>query len=136
MHLSCYLQYMSVGRNIVTVVGGFRFSVDISGYTVRLDRLHNIVVLKLLYSLCSSFFFFLFLNTYYSCSDYSPCGESPADLRARIVGGDHSSRGWWPWQIAIFRTSSSCKYLMLLCFIIFSDMPQVSYRLSPNIIKE
>ena len=38
--------------------------------------------------------------------DYSPCGESPADFRRRVVGGDISKRGWWPWQIAIFKISS------------------------------
>ena len=33
--------------------------------------------------------------------DYSGCGESPADFRARIVGGGSSRRGWWPWQVAV-----------------------------------
>ncbi|XP_067016857.1 complement factor B-like isoform X1 [Acropora muricata] len=33
--------------------------------------------------------------------DYSGCGESPADFRARIVSGSSSRRGWWPWQVAV-----------------------------------
>ncbi|XP_015754992.1 PREDICTED: sushi, von Willebrand factor type A, EGF and pentraxin domain-containing protein 1-like isoform X2 [Acropora digitifera] len=36
-----------------------------------------------------------------SCKDYSGCGESLADFRARIVGGNSSRRGWWPWQVAV-----------------------------------
>ncbi|XP_067016854.1 CUB and sushi domain-containing protein 1-like isoform X2 [Acropora muricata] len=36
-----------------------------------------------------------------SCKDYSGCGESPVDFRARIVGGNSSRRGWWPWQVAL-----------------------------------
>ncbi|XP_078345207.1 complement C3-like [Oculina patagonica] len=42
-----------------------------------------------------------------SClKDYSSCGESSADTRS-LLGGRKimSNRGWWPWQIAIYRSS-------------------------------
>ncbi|XP_015777234.1 PREDICTED: complement factor B-like isoform X2 [Acropora digitifera] len=37
----------------------------------------------------------------YAKIDYSGCGESLSDFRARIVGGSSSRRGWWPWQVAV-----------------------------------
>lgn len=39
--------------------------------------------------------------------DYSSCGESPVDFRARIVGGSTSKKGWWPWQVALKKPSSN-----------------------------
>ncbi|XP_068708653.1 serine protease 1-like [Montipora foliosa] len=46
--------------------------------------------------------------------DYSPCGESPVDFRARNVGGSTSSRGWWPWQVALKKPSINGGY-QLFC---------------------
>lgn len=46
--------------------------------------------------------------------DYTPCGESPVDLRARMVGGKNSKRGWWPWQIGLRRVNSKVE-LVLIC---------------------
>ena len=40
------------------------------------------------------------------CLDYSGCGESPVTFRARIVGGRDSERGWWPWQIGIYKLNN------------------------------
>ncbi|XP_068692878.1 complement C1r subcomponent-like [Montipora foliosa] len=33
---------------------------------------------------------------------YSSCGESPVDFRSRIVGGNESQQGWWPWHIGLY----------------------------------
>ena len=38
--------------------------------------------------------------------DYSACGESPVNFRARIVGGRDSERGWWPWQIGLYKLNN------------------------------
>lgn len=46
--------------------------------------------------------------------DYKPCGVSPVDLRARMVGGKNSKRGWWPWQIGLRRLNSDGE-LVLIC---------------------
>ena len=48
---------------------------------------------------CNYPFLILFL-------DYSQCGESPVDLRARMVGGRISERGWWPWQIGLYKLNN------------------------------
>ncbi|CAH3165489.1 unnamed protein product, partial [Porites evermanni] len=39
------------------------------------------------------------------CTGYSSCGVSSFDFRSRIVGGKNSKRGWWPWQVGIYRYS-------------------------------
>lgn len=36
-------------------------------------------------------------------SDYSICGASQTNLRARIVGGNRAGRGTWPWQAGIYK---------------------------------
>ena len=46
------------------------------------------------------FYFNIFLFFFI---DYSPCGVSPVDFRARMVGGKNSKRGWWPWQIGLYK---------------------------------
>ena len=46
-------------------------------------------------------FFVCFLFT-----DYTTCGVSPVDLRAKMVGGENSRRGWWPWQIGLRKINS------------------------------
>ncbi|XP_044179768.1 sushi, von Willebrand factor type A, EGF and pentraxin domain-containing protein 1-like isoform X6 [Acropora millepora] len=33
---------------------------------------------------------------------YTACGESPVDFRARIIGGNESQRGWWPWHVGLY----------------------------------
>ena len=49
---------------------------------------------------CNKPVFFEMVITFFVCFlfiDYIPCGVSPDDLRARVVGGKNSKRGWWPW---------------------------------------
>jgi len=58
-----------------------------------------------IYSICS----FLFQNFVAFFIDYSPCGVSPVDFRARIVGGKDSKRGWWPWQIGLYKYNDNGK---------------------------
>ena len=44
------------------------------------------------------------LNGYYFRIDYSVCGESSVNMRSIPVGRKRiSKRGWWPWQIAIYK---------------------------------
>jgi len=38
--------------------------------------------------------------------DYSQCGESAVEFSARIVGGRISERGWWPWQIGLYKLNN------------------------------
>ena len=48
---------------------------------------------------CNKPVFFEMVITFFVCFlfiDYIPCGVSPDDLRARVVGGKNSKRGWWP----------------------------------------
>lgn len=48
--------------------------------------------------------------------DYSPCGVSPVDFRARMVGGKNSKRGWWPWQIGLYKYNDEVPpELKLIC---------------------
>lgn len=56
--------------------------------------------------------------------DYSGCGESPADFRARIVGGSSSRRGWWPWQVAVKRKNDKNGNHKIRMF------DEVSYRIA------
>ena len=60
---------------------------------------------------CNKPVFFEVINIFFLCflfTDYTPCGVSPVDLRARVVGGKSSKRGWWPWQIGLRRVNSKC----------------------------
>ena len=50
-------------------------------------------------------FLFSNFNCYCIVIDYSPCGVSPVDFRARMVGGKNSNRGWWPWQIGLYKNN-------------------------------
>ncbi|RMX42177.1 hypothetical protein pdam_00009414, partial [Pocillopora damicornis] len=45
---------------------------------------------------------------------YTTCGVSPVDLRAKMVGGENSRRGWWPWQIGLRKINSKAE-LVLIC---------------------
>ena len=58
---------------------------------------------------CNKPVFFEMVITFFVCFlfiDYIPCGVSHDDLRARVVGGKNSKRGWWPWQIGLRRVNS------------------------------
>jgi len=45
--------------------------------------------------------------------DYSPCGVSPVEFRGRMVGGKNSKRGWWPWQIGLYKNND--EGVQLIC---------------------
>ena len=34
---------------------------------------------------------------------------SPLEFRARVVGGKNSKRGWWPWQIGLYKNKDEGK---------------------------
>ena len=58
---------------------------------------------------CNKPVFFEMVITFFVCFlfiDYTPCGVSHDDLRARVVGGKNSKRGCWPWQIGLRRVNS------------------------------
>ena len=78
---------------------------------------------------------FLFLNFCCIFIDYSPCGVSPIDFRARMVGGKKSKRGWWPWQIALYRTNDGGKLKSDVVFVCGEYGTMTSYinaRIVPN----
>ena len=51
----------------------------------------------------------IYLFICYIFIDYSRCGVSPVDFRARMVGGKNSKRGWWPWQIGLYKNNDRGK---------------------------
>lgn len=43
------------------------------------------------------------LSAYFYVIETITCGQSLAHFRARIIGGQVSQRGLWPWQIALYK---------------------------------
>ena len=54
---------------------------------------------------------------------YTACGESPVDFRARIIGGNESQRGWWPWHVGLYIRSGGVNILydMIIALVNVND---------------
>lgn len=61
---------------------------------------------------------------------------SPADFRARMVGGKDSKRGWWPWQIGLYRTSVEGKLKLDVVVFVCGEYGKMTSDINAAIVSK
>ena len=60
---------------------------------------------------------------------------SPVDFRARMVGGKNSKRGWWPWQIGLYKNNDGGKLKSdVVVFVCWEYGKMTSYITAPIVL--
>ena len=59
---------------------------------------------------------------------------SPVDFRARIVGGKMSKRGWWPWQIGLYKNNDEGNLISIVASVVALYIDVTGTRLETDLL--